>query len=173
MFHTGIRLKGRSAEHSPTRFYDAPNGNARISIDASSINITSSGSSSTSGFNNDFGSASGLFGGASASFDGSRGSFRSSASISSQNGTLRAGFGSGTSSQSSDGTDQSQFKTNIFMPSPILEKEVKDEVDWRKEGAITPVKNQGETFIVMTEMFIKAVDIIYDHVISYFMVFPQ
>lgn len=164
LFHTGIRLKGRSAEQSPTRFYDAPNGNARAAIDASSIDITSSGSAS--GSNNKFGSAS-------ASFGGSRGSFGASASIGSQNATLRAGFGSGTSSQSSDGTDQGQFKTNIFMPSPMLEKEVKDEVDWRKEGAITPVKNQGETFIVMTEMSIKAVDIIYDHVISYFMVFPQ
>jgi len=161
--YTGIRLKGRSAEQSPTRFYDAPYGKSNVVIDASSIDITSSGFASSSGSSGSFGSA--------------RGSFSSgSGSFGSQNATSRSGFASGSGS-SSDGTDQGQQKMNIFMASPMLEKEVKDEVDWRKEGAITPVKNQGETFIVMTEMSIKAVDIIYDHVISHFifviMVLPQ
>ena len=160
MFNTGIRLKGRSAEQSPTRFYNAPHGKSNVAIDASSIDITSSGFASLSGSNSAFGSAS-------ASFGNSRGSFDASGSFGSQNATSRSGSDS-SSSQSSDGTDQGQFKMNIFMPSPLLEKEVKDEVDWRKEGAITPVKNQGETFIVMTEMSIKAIDIIYDHVISLF-----
>lgn len=154
--YTGIRLKGRSAEQSPTRFYDAPYGKSNVVIDASSIDITSSGFASSSGSSGSFGSARGSFG--------------------SQNATSRSGFASGSGS-SSDGTDQGQHKLNIFMASPMLEKEVKDEVDWRKEGAITPVKNQGETFIVMTEMSIKAVDIIYDHVKSHFiyviMVLPQ
>lgn len=166
-FYTGIRLKGRSAEQSPTRFYDAPYGKSNVAIDASGIDITSSGFASLSG-------SSGLFGNARGSFSSGSGSFGS------QNATSRSGFASGSgssSSQSSDGTDQGQQKMNIFMASPMLEKEVKDEVDWRKEGAITPVKNQGETFIIMTEMSIKTVDIIYDHVISRFiyviMALPQ
>ncbi|KAG5683483.1 hypothetical protein PVAND_012760 [Polypedilum vanderplanki] len=117
-FNTGIRRKGRSAAQSPTRFYGAPYP-----------------SSARAGFNAELGFDQDGFGSGRSS-DSASGRFGGSSDF---GGSSSDGFGSSSSAE-----QQGRNMMNVFMPSSSLASEVKEEVDWRKEGAITPVKNQGK-----------------------------
>jgi hypothetical protein len=119
-FYTGIRRKGRSAVQTPTRFYGAPYS-----------------SEARNGFNVELGFDQ-------VNFSGSGGAASSDTSGFGASGSARFGGSSGSGqSGSSAAAQQGQNMTNVFMPSALLASDIKDEVDWRKEGAITPVKNQG------------------------------
>lgn len=143
--HTGIRGEKRSpAPESRGGFgggsqgysYPVPQGGSGFA-DSSSF-----GGSGGFGASASFGSSSRSGGGAGGSgFDAAAG-FGGGSGF----GGGAAGFDGGVGSLGGSGGHIAGHNTlNVFMPSDLLSKDVEEEVDWRKKGAVTPVKNQRKS----------------------------
>lgn len=135
--HTGVRVaKSSNRGDTKTGYAYGVGFSGKIQTQQSSSGggfSSSSGSIFGSNSGGNFGISSG------SSFDGSSGGsqFSSQSLINDEDIRFDEGNTGGRGQSRSD-------NTNVFMPSPMLEADVEDEVDWRKKGAVTPVKNQGE-----------------------------
>lgn len=139
--HTGIRGKRKSSH--PGYDYPVPSGESYVSQEiGGQISFASQDGSSKSSISYQ------------ASKDGSSISVQSSSSslpVASKSSSLPVSPKSSSlpvSPKEFASTAQGQQNmTNVFMASPMLEDQTEDEVDWRKKGAVTPVKNQGNNIM--------------------------
>lgn len=138
--HTGIRGKRKSSHEGYN--YPVPSGQSFISQEiGGQVTFVSQDGSSKSSISYQ----------ASKSKDGSSISVQSSSSslpVSPKSSSLPVSPKSSSLpvSPKEFASEKGQNMTNVFMASSDLEDQTEDEVDWRKKGAVTPVKNQGNNY---------------------------